>query len=174
LEERMIRDPEQGRALLARTRAGIGELTEEVRKLSHRLHPSVIDDLGIAPALRSLLEDFREREQMIGTFTAHDVPAAIPNHIATGIYRITQEALRNVAKHAGKAHVKVLLRGSPGSLRLQISDSGMGFNVEEHRSGLGFINMEERARMMEGTFQVESEIGEGTRVMVEIPLRTEN
>jgi two-component system, chemotaxis family, CheB/CheR fusion protein len=152
-----------------KVRAGIAALSEDVRKLSHTLHPSVLDDLGVASGIRSLAEDFRERENMIVNVTAQNVPANLPSAITIGLYRITQEALRNVSKHAGRTHVKVLLKGSDSSLRLQVIDAGHGFDLKARRSGLGLISMEERARLMQGTFAVESEPGDGTRITVEIP-----
>jgi len=165
---RMTDAPEEALAELERVRSGIAALSDDVRVISHRLHPSVIDDLGLVPALRALVEDFREREGMIATFAAQAVQDDIPAEIATGLYRIAQEALRNVSKHAGKTHVKVILGGDGGSIRLQVIDAGEGFDVLEPRSGLGLISMEERARMMGGTFRIESELGEGSRVTVQV------
>jgi two-component system, chemotaxis family, CheB/CheR fusion protein len=154
---------------LERVRNAIASLSEDVRRISHGLHPSVIDDLGLAAGIRSLVEDFRERENMIGTFSAQNIPDHLPSGIAIGLYRITQEALRNVAKHAGKTHVKVILKGEGKMMRLQVVDSGEGFDLQQRRSGLGLISMEERARMMEGTFTIESDLGEGTRITVDVP-----
>jgi two-component system CheB/CheR fusion protein len=153
-------------------RARMRELSEDVRRLSHRLHPSAIEDLGLASALRSLTEEFGEREKMITTFSAQDLPEVLPVEVATGLYRIAQEALRNVAKHAGKTHVKVSLRGRPGALELQVQDFGLGFDADDKRSGLGLISMEERARLIHATLNVESALGEGTKVIVDVPLST--
>lgn len=155
---------------LDRVRNGIGALSEDVRRLSHALHPSVLDDLGLASGIRSLVEDFRERENMIVTFTAQKVPEKLQGPTTINLYRITQEALRNVAKHAGRTHVKVILKGDESTLHLQIIDSGEGFDTEQRRSGLGLISMEERARMLGGTFRIESELGEGTKINVDVPL----
>jgi len=134
------------------------------------LPPSVLEDLGLKPAIRSLVEEFRDREGMIVTFRSEGVPDSVPLDITTGLYRITQEALRNVSKHAGKTHVKVSLKGDPDRIRLQVADSGEGFDPHARRSGLGLISMEERARIMQGTLNVASEPGEGTRVTVNVPL----
>jgi signal transduction histidine kinase len=152
-------------------RTAIGNLAEDVRRISHALHPSVLDDLGLVPAIRSLVDDFLQRDGMISTFSAADLPDGIPTPIATGLYRITQEALRNVAKHAGKTHVKVTLKGTSTSIQLQVVDSGDGFDMEARRPGLGLISMEERARMIGATFHVQSELGEGTRITVDVPWR---
>lgn len=168
VEGRIARQPHS--AELESIRSGIEILAEDVRRISHTLHPSVIDDLGLAAALRALVEDFRDREEMIVTLTATDLPQDIPNNVVTGLYRITQEALRNIAKHAGRTHVKVTLKAEPGGLRLQIQDYGEGFDVKTHPRGLGIVSMEERARMLQGTFLLKSQPGEGTRVTVQVPL----
>jgi len=170
IEPRIAADPAQAARELEQVRTGIGNLSEEVRRISHTLHPSVIDDLGIAPGIRSLVNDFSEREHMIVTFDAQQVPDGIPPEIATGLYRITQEALRNVAKHAGRTHVKVFLKGIPDGIRLQIIDSGAGFDVHARRTGLGLISMEERARLIGGSFNIESQAGDGTRLTIDVPL----
>jgi two-component system CheB/CheR fusion protein len=150
-------------------RERVGLLGSDVRRLSHGLHPSLLDDLGLAAALRSLTSDFGEREGMITTFSAQDVPESLPIDIATGLYRIAQESLRNVGKHAGKTHVKVNLRGTPDGLQLQISDAGHGFEQRLERNGLGLISMEERARLMEANLRVNSVVGHGTSVTVLVP-----
>jgi two-component system CheB/CheR fusion protein len=165
-------EPDEAVREMDRVRTAIGSLSEEVRRISHALHPAAIDVLGVASALQSLVDDFRAREQMIVTFSPQHVPENVPHRIATGLYRIAQEALRNVAKHAGKTHVKVTLRGGSTSLRLRIVDFGHGFDSQARRMGLGLISMEERARMMEGSFTVESKVGDGTKITVDVPLPT--
>jgi two-component system CheB/CheR fusion protein len=169
-EPRIASDPSQARRELERLRSAIGELSEGVRRISHGLHPSAIEDLGITPAIRSLTEDFAEREEMIATFQAENIPESIPLDIATGMYRVAQEALRNIARHAGRTHVKVLLAGEAGALRLQVIDAGKGFESRDRHPGLGLMCAEERARIMGGSLTVESTPGEGTRVNVMVPL----
>ncbi len=162
--------PEKVRELTESLRAGIAAASDEVRRIAHALHPSALEDLGITPALRALVENFRGNEQMMVTFSADGAPAPLPIDVATGVYRIAQEALRNANKHAGRAHVKVLLRGTPSGIRLQVTDSGEGFDPHAPRTGLGLISMEERARLMGGTLKVESKMGEGTRITVDVPV----
>ena len=170
LEPKIASDPGGATYDLQQLRNRIRILAEEVRDISHSVHSSIIDELGLVPALRSLLEDFRRHENVRVTFMPHDVPDGIPDETATGLYRIAQEALQNVAKHAGKTHVKVILRGHAGGVRLTIEDAGPGFDTRARRSGLGLTSMEERARMMQGSFRIESGIGKGTRVSVYVPL----
>jgi signal transduction histidine kinase len=139
------------------------------------LHPSVLDDLGLAQALKDLVEEFGKRDALLVTFTKRRVPEVVPRHVAAAFYRIAQEALRNVAKHAGKTHVKVSLEGSKSGLRLTIRDFGDGFDAGaiEHR-GLGLVTMEERARLIDGTFSVKSQLGEGATVTVVAPVPLED
>jgi signal transduction histidine kinase len=172
IESKMARDPDSALRDLRRLGISIGSLSEDVRHISHTLHPSVIDDLGLVAALHSLLDDYRRGENMIVTFTPRGVPERVPNQTATGLFRIAQEALRNIAKHGEKVGVEVILTGSPNRIRLEIVDLGPGFDVRAPRSGLGLTSMEERARMMNGSFRIDSEPGKGTRVSVDVPLDT--
>jgi two-component system CheB/CheR fusion protein len=159
------------RAKLNGLRHRVSELSEEVRRISKGLHPSVLEDLGLAEALRQLVRDFGEREGMLVTFADRAVPAVIPVGPAAALYRIAQEALRNVAKHAGKTHVKVTLVGIDHVLQLSVRDLGEGFDTGEVRGrGLGLVSMEERARWVGGSLRIESTPGEGTSVEAEIPL----
>lgn len=151
-------------------RERLASVSEDVHRISRRLRPSIIDDLGLQAALQALVEDFRDREQMITTFSARKVPGNLDPEVAIGLYRISQEALRNVSKHAGRTHVKVSLSGTVKGVQLQIVDSGNGFNLENPRLGLGLIGMEERARIIGGTMKIASAPGEGTKVTVQVPI----
>ncbi len=145
-------------------------LAEGVRRISHRLHPAILDDLGLPYALKALAEEFGEREGMVATFVRRDAPATLPREVAGALYRIAQEALRNVAKHAGRTHAKITLEGTETSVRLEVADLGEGFDPQEGRGGLGLISMEERARLVHGTFVIASALGKGTIVSVDVPL----
>jgi two-component system CheB/CheR fusion protein len=152
-------------------RARIAKLSEDVRMISHRIHPSVLEDLGLKAALRTLAEEFGEREKTIATFSSENVPDDLPLAVSTALYRITQEALRNVAKHSGRTHTRVSLKGLPGAIQLQVADFGNGFDLESRRHGLGLVSMEERARHIGATLQIQSALGEGTKVTVTVPVR---
>ena len=152
----------------------LGKLSEDVRLLSHGLHPSMLDDLGLTPALRHMVEEFGEREKMPATFEAIGVVDQLSREVSTTLYRITQEALRNVSKHAGKTHLRVTLMGVENAVRLTIRDLGHGFDTgERSRAGLGLLSMEERVRLVGGTLRVESEVSAGTTVEVEVPWSNE-
>ena len=154
-------------------RKQLDALNNDVRLMSHRLHPAVLNELGLSAALKSLVKEFGEREGMMATYSTENLPEEWPQETATSIYRIAQEALRNVAKHAGKTHVKVILAGRDGFLELKVMDFGMGFDQEAERDGqgLGMISMQERARLAGGTFSVQSALGKGTTVTATAPLK---
>jgi two-component system CheB/CheR fusion protein len=156
---------------LERIRERSRALSAEVRVISHQLHPSALDHLGIAPALKSLVEEFGVREGMVATFHSRNVPENPRPEVAVTLYRIVQEALRNVAKHAGKTHVKVLLESVDQRLRLEVRDFGEGFDMEGSKGdGIGLVSMAERARLIGGTLAVQSALGEGTAISVTVPL----
>lgn len=157
---------------LSAVRKEVQTLNTDVRGISHRLHPAILIDLGLPEAIKGLIEDFRQREKMPATYLGTEIPDELPSAAATALYRITQEALRNVGKHAGETHVKVDLERVDGVLRLQIRDFGIGFDqdVDYPVRGLGLISMEERARIAGGSFSISSSLGNGTKVVVEIPL----
>jgi len=146
-------------------------LTDDVRHISHRLHPAILDDLGLPIALKALIEEFGEREKMPADYQQSDLPAVIPANVSAALYRIAQEALRNVAKHAGKTHVKLSLESTAGGLRMEVIDFGVGFDATDMRgAGLGLISMSERARLASGSVRVESTLGRGVAIRVDVPL----
>jgi two-component system, chemotaxis family, CheB/CheR fusion protein len=150
----------------------VQSLNTDVRQISHRLHPAILNDLGLSVALRSMVKEFGEREKMPVNYLTQNLPESWPPEAAKAIYRIAQEALRNVAKHAGKTHVKVILAGTDGALQLRVMDFGVGFDqeMEAPMRGLGMISMQERARLAGGTLIVQSALGHGTVVTADIPL----
>jgi two-component system CheB/CheR fusion protein len=168
-------EPEDVRRHLQEIRERMAVLSDHVRTISHQLHPSALAHLGLAAALKSLVDDFGQREGVLATFRQDRVPDKLPEEVSSAFYRIAQEALRNVAKHAGQAHVKVMLEGGGNSLTLVVRDSGEGFDLDDvHRvRGLGLVSMEERAHLIGGKFTVVSALGEGTTVTVTVPLATE-
>jgi len=146
------------------------ELSENLRTLSHRLHPSVVEDLGLVLALRALTVELRS-EGIEVSFGPPDVQGPVPLPLATCLYRIAQEALRNAGKHALDAAVRLQLTQEAAELKLVIEDSGPGFDVAEakQRGGLGLLSMNERARLAGGSLEIETHPGDGTRVVVRVP-----
>jgi signal transduction histidine kinase len=170
MERNIPSDALKAKVGIQRIRAAVATLSEDVRAMSHRIHPAIIEDLGLKAALRILSEEFGQREKMIATFSSDNLPEDVPLEIATALYRITQEALRNVTKHAGQTHTRVSLRRIPEGIQLQVADFGHGFDMEAVRHGLGLVSMEERARQIGASLQIQSALGEGTRVTVSVPL----
>lgn len=151
----------------------VGKLAAEVRDFSHQLHPAVLEILGLAEALRQECEAFSRQQGIATRFIGGDVPASLSYDAYLSIYRITQENLWNIAKHAGAKNVCVELKGSGDEIALIIEDDGKGFELEQakRKGGLGLVGMKERARLVNGTFSLETQPGHGTRVEVRIPLK---
>jgi PAS domain S-box-containing protein len=152
-------------------RQQIAELSDGLRDVSHRLHPSVIEHLGLAEALSTLVNDYR-RNGVDASFLARDVAADVPLSTGTTLYRIAQEALRNASKYAAGAPVRVTLEQISAELRLRIEDAGPGFDVNQVRAkgGLGLLNLQERARLVGGTLLLRTRPGDGTMILVRVPL----
>ena len=145
------------------------ELSDVVRHLAYQLHPSILDDLGLPIALQRLVEDFTARSHIRGSFEHKNIPAAVPQEIATCLYRITQESLNNVVRHAEASQVDVDLTGDQSELVVTITDNGVGFDSKQLRNGshgLGLLGMKERVALVHGELLVSSAVGKGTRVQV--------
>ena len=166
-------DQIQGQLRNLQTR--VVQLSEDVRQISHRLHPSVLEDLGLAAALNELCEEISAREGIEALFEQHAVPGALPVDVASCLYRVAQEALHNVLKHAHANQVHLKLSGSSGGIQLTIRDTGAGFDLEKVslRHGLGILSMKERVRLVQGEFAVHSQPGRGTEVRIFVPLPKE-
>ncbi|HKO61716.1 MAG TPA: PAS domain-containing protein, partial [Pyrinomonadaceae bacterium] len=149
------------------------DLGNDIRQLSHQLHPVTLEHLGLVAALEEYLFEF-ERETGISTsFTAHVKTEKIAFEISVCLYRIALEALRNVTKHSEATSASIVLEERERVLTMTIVDSGRGFDVEAAKrgSGIGLISAEERMKLLDGTFEVESRPGEGTKLTAIIALR---
>jgi len=150
------------------------EIASSIHNLSHRLRPSLLDLLGPVASIERLCRELSDRHNLEIRFVHHSIPEQTPKDVTLCLYRITQEALRNVVKHSGVAEAQVELLGHDDRIDLCISDSGVGFSPEsaQRTSGLGLISMQERLRLVGGHLSVESEPSHGTRIRVRIPRRT--
>ena len=149
------------------------ESCEYVQTLSRQLHPAIVGDLGIAAALRSLCEDLEQNEGVPIDYKADAIPADIPNGHELCVYRVAQEALRNVVKHSRATRAQVHLHSKQAALQIQVRDNGIGFNLNEtiNPVGLGLQCIEERVWQVGGTMRVETGPGDGTVISVSLPLR---
>jgi PAS domain S-box-containing protein len=172
IEKRPPESPEELIDRLHRIAERIGSLAKEIHHISRRLHPAILDDLGLAAALNNECLAFSEQYGIPVEFTARSVEGPIPEDISLCLYRVAQESLRNIGKHAGAVEVFVELTFRGGEIVLTVEDVGDGFELEIGRGkgGLGLVSMDERVRLVNGTFSIRSEPGKGTRVEARVPL----
>ncbi len=163
-------DPEAAERALTMCRL-IDKNIEDVRGMAFRLRPGVLDDLGLVDALESYTADFEKRTEIACVFEHNDV-ASLGDGISTAAYRIAQEALTNVARHAAANHVEVVLKTHNNLLTLAVVDDGQGFESQHlsESEGLGVAGMRERAALVGGSLEVHSQPQKGTRVSFKVPL----
>jgi signal transduction histidine kinase len=151
------------------------ELTDDVRRLTHRLHPAALEHAGLPTALKAYCSEFAELTGIGVDLSVGPESAGLPTEVALCLYRVAQEALRNTATHSGARNVTVRLDSTERAVCLTISDEGTGFDPERSRlqGGLGLVSMEERVRLLNGSFRVQSAPGRGTELRIEIPLGRE-
>jgi signal transduction histidine kinase len=154
-------------------------LSEDVHALSYQLHPSVVEDLGLADALRGECERFSRREAITTDVQVAALPDALPRDTAICLYRVAQEALRNVVRHAQAGAVVVSLASVRGGLQLAVRDDGIGFDPSirhshNHSHSLGHASMRERTRLLGGSVEIQSTRGGGTTVVAWVPLKEEH
>lgn len=148
------------------------EISSDVQRLSYQLHPSKVDQLGLVVALKSYCAEIKERHDLELNFTHCDVPADLPKDVALCVFRIAQEALRNIVRHSRAASSSISLVGNDEAINLIVADGGIGFDLNSARSrgGLGLISMEERLRLVGGEISIQSRPGSGTTIDVRVPL----
>ena len=153
----------------------LGQTVEEVQRIARNLRPSVLDELGLVPALRATCTEFANRTGVSLKLACKPLTARLPAEGELALYRILQNALENVEKHAHARHVTVRLR-QRAFIQLTINDDGIGFDPEHHaarrkgKGGLGLLSMRERATYVGGDFKIKSIRGAGTEIEVLIPL----
>jgi signal transduction histidine kinase len=170
--EKYIGAPEKALPLLRTMQEQLVGLSEDVHALSRQLHPSILDDLGLVEALRSECASFSRREGIAVVYRPEEVPTTLPKDVALCIYRVAQESLRNLAKHAAVNEAWVCLIATGPELLLRVQDKGVGFDPAGVRSepGLGLSSIEERVRLIQAKLSVTSAPGQGTTVEVRVPL----
>jgi PAS domain S-box-containing protein len=147
------------------------DITDDVHRLSHRLHSSTLDYLGLAPALQKLVSEFSERHGIAMTFAHASLPPSLPSEVALCLFRVAEESLTNVARHSNALSAHVHVAAAHDGIHLTVEDAGTGFDVTTLgiRAGLGFVSMQERLRVLHGTIRVDSAPSRGTRVDVWVP-----
>jgi signal transduction histidine kinase len=159
------------RAAVAEVRELVVATLQDVRRLAVELRPKALDDFGLVPALERLTQTFAEQSGIAVDFEAALGADRLPDEIETALYRIVQESLTNVVKHARARHVSVLLTRKNGSAAAVIEDDGRGFDPRTVRDGgFGLEGMRERVMLLDGRLEVETSPGAGTTLVVEMPL----
>ena len=146
---------------------------EEIRQFARGLHPAILEHLGLIPALQAECGAFSTAHKIPVRFSHSNIPKKLPAEVSLALYRIVQEGLQNVARHAGSTtSIQVILRCTETGVELTIRDNGSGFDPEsaKQRKGLGLISMEERARAVGGNFSITSTLRKGTEIKVQVPL----
>jgi signal transduction histidine kinase len=150
----------------------ISEISWEVQAISHRLHSSKLEFLGLVAACRSFCAELLERQKLKVDFVAHGVPRVLPQEVSLVLFRVLQESLQNATKYSESQHFEVRLRGNDKEIQLTVRDNGKGFDVEAalNGNGLGLISMRERVNLVKGTIAIRSKRNCGTEVDVCIPI----
>jgi len=148
------------------------EISSDVHRLSHQLHSSKLQHVGLVPALMGLCEEIGEKYGIQVQFVDRGVASEIPKDVALCFFRVTQEALSNVVKHSQARTAQVEICQARSEIRLQIVDAGAGFDIELKAAdaGIGLVGMRERLRLVGGKLSVQSAPGRGTEVLAEVPV----
>ncbi len=157
---------------IARLRKRASEITRDLRAMSHELHPSRLEMLGLKVALQGLCEEFGKLYKVKIAFVAEQLPAPVPEDISICLFRVAQEALRNGVKHSRATQFVVQLIGAPDAIHLLVRDDGVGFDPEitSNHSGLGLISIRERLTLVRGTIEIRSKPRGGTEIRCSAPL----
>jgi signal transduction histidine kinase len=153
-----------------------GEVIKRVRRFSQDLRPSVLDDLGLLPSLEELTAELNRSDGLRAEFWFHGEQRRLSSEVELTLFRIAQEALNNVRRHAEATRVVTVVDLGDSSMQMSIQDNGTGFNpptLADHparASKLGLIGMHERARLLGGTLAIDSAPGQGTKVIVNVPV----
>jgi signal transduction histidine kinase len=170
--KRRLPDADPAREQVARLQGQVAGLSEQMRRLSHELHSSILQNVGLAVALRRYCDDFTGRHGVAVDLDVQDRIDPIPADVSLCLYRVVQESLQNIAKHSGTRSAAVRLAAVQDALELHVTDQGAGFDPAEaaSRRGLGVISMEERVRLVQGSFRLQTRVAAGTEIVVRIPL----
>jgi signal transduction histidine kinase len=174
--ERLVKRGRQGQQLpldgqLDRVWQDCAELTGDVQAMSHALHPSILDNLGLTTAVKSLCREISEQSGAQVEFTDRNTPGSLSREVSLSLFRVVQEALHNAVKYSGEKRFEVRLQGISDGVELEVRDYGVGFDVAgvKKTAGLGLVNMRERIHLVKGTFTIDSQPNAGTRILARVP-----
>ena len=160
-----------GEAVMRTIREGLVQLSEDVHALSYRLHPSILADLGLREALKAECEHFSQTSSLRLELNADEIPEQVPQDVGLCLFRIAQESLRNIARHASASRVEMRLRYVDGGCQLTVRDDGVGFDPEQHRDrrSLGLASMRQRVALLGGKLKIDSKLHQRTIVSAWVP-----
>lgn len=169
--EELINSPGPIKEKLNEMKNQVVKICEDVHNLARQLHPSIQDDLGLVKAIEAECIVFLKREGVNIIFNHDRIPNTVRKDISLALYRIVQEGLRNISKHACANNVNVSLKGFNQTILLSIQDDGVGFDLAEAKvtRGLGLSSLCERVRLINGELSIKSQQGEGTIITVKAP-----
>jgi len=167
--------PEAQARSLQETIEEVKVLGNDIQALSHRLHSSKLEYLGLVAACRSFCSELSERQNVEIRFHSESIPENLSKEIALCLFRVSQEALQNAVKHSGVRQFRVSLKSDSDEVELSVHDSGAGFDPERAISGhgLGLTSIKERLRLVNGWVSIDSKPGQGTTVLARVPIRLE-
>ena len=147
-------------------------LAGDVQAISHELHPSILENLGLTTAVKSYCREVAQQNGVVVELSDSTLSGSLPQDVSLSVFRVVQEAVGNAVKYSGQKHIKVCLQENSGQLELEVSDQGVGFDVRNKRNseGLGLVSMAERISQVNGTFIIDSQLNEGTRIRARVPL----
>jgi len=147
-------------------------LTGDVQALSHELHPSLLDNLGLVTAVRSVCRGVSEQRGIEVEFTERSIPSSLPRDVSLSLFRVVQEALYNAVRHSGEKHFEVCLQGKASEIELEVRDRGTGFDPSSMKpgKGLGLVSMTERIHLLDGRITIDSKPNLGTTIRDSVPL----
>ena len=153
--------------------SGIARLSADMHRISHELHPAKLSQLGLELALRGFCRELSSAHPIKIEFHAENLPRVLPDDVSLCLYRVTQESLQNVIKHSNASNAHVDIKLESDEICLLISDDGSGFDTRagKGKESLGLISIDERVRAINGTVEIDSAIGEGTRIRVRVPFK---
>lgn len=175
LKEKSIRYGPENEIRIDKISKDVSDMASDVQSLSHQLHSSKLEYLGLVAAIRIFCKEFAERQNMKIDFRSHDVPGMLRYEVSLCLFRVLQESLQNSAKHSGTRNLEAQLWASSGQIHLTVRDCGRGFDVAtaSRGAGLGLISMRERLKSVGGALSIDSQHGSGTTIHARIPLDSE-
>lgn len=172
-ERLMDTDVERARQELKALQDQVRQCLKETRKIIFNLRPMTLDDLGLAPTVRRLLDGVKERADIIPVFKIMGEEKRVSSPVEISLFRIIQEALKNAEKHGQATVINIIMEFRPKFVSAMIEDNGCGFDVsakEENKDNIGLFAMRERAELLGGELSIKSEVGKGTKVYIRVPL----